>query len=183
VDKRSASTTSPAGRTISETAAKFGMAENWPPTIPERWKSVKLPGMSEPRHKFTIGRDRACDIPLADDSVSGKHAELSFLAGGKLLLTDCKSTNGTFLLQPDGRAQRLHQELISPLDRIKLGGVALCVRDLLEALRLKYPRFEEDLHPTPPPNPAEPWAHGSGLIRCACGTPRRADQPCPVCGR
>lgn len=138
--------------------------------------------MNETRRQFTIGRDRACDIPLADDSVSGTHAQLSFLADGKLLLTDCQSRNGTFLLQPDGRAQRVRQELISPLDRLRLGNVALSVRDLLEALRLKYPRFEDTIERPPPPAP-EPWVHGSGLIRCTCGTPRRAAEPCPVCGQ
>ena len=138
--------------------------------------------MKHTRRKFTIGRDRACDIPLADDSVSAHHAELSFLAEGKLLLTDCHSTNGTFLLLPDGRSQRLHQELISPLDQLKLGNVTVRVRDLLEALRLKFPRFEEDLQP-PPSTDQEPPVQGPGLVRCVCGTPRRTDQPCPVCGR
>ncbi|MCG6861051.1 MAG: FHA domain-containing protein [Chromatiaceae bacterium] len=51
--------------------------------------------MSGPRHKFSIGRERSCAIPVADDSVSAMHAELTFLGDGKLLLTDCNSTNGT----------------------------------------------------------------------------------------
>jgi len=52
----------------------------------------------DPERTFTIGRDRACDLPLGDDSVSARHAELRFLGEGKLLLSDCNSTNGTFLL-------------------------------------------------------------------------------------
>ena len=48
--------------------------------------------------KFTLGRARDCDIVLADDSVSRRHAELTFLGDGKVLLTDCRSSRGTFLL-------------------------------------------------------------------------------------
>lgn len=138
--------------------------------------------MTTPQRKFTIGRDRACDIPLADDSVSGHHAELTFLGGGKLLLTDCNSTNGTFLLQGAGREQRVHQELVSPMDRVKFGNVTLAVKDLLEALRLKFPHFEEAVPPAAPP-PETPWIRGRRLIRCACGCIKPADQPCPECGR
>jgi hypothetical protein len=139
--------------------------------------------MSETKRRFTIGRDRTCDIPIADNSVSGKHAELTYLPDGKLLLTDCKSTNGTFLLQPHGREQRIRQELVSPMDRIKLGTVAIPVRDILEALRLKYPRFDAAVQP-PAPRDQEPWAQGRALIRCdRCGNPRRADEPCSVCQR
>jgi pSer/pThr/pTyr-binding forkhead associated (FHA) protein len=138
--------------------------------------------MSEPRHKFSIGRDRKCDIPVADDSVSARHAELTFLGDGKLLLTDCNSTNGTRLLQANGREQRLHQELISPMDRIKLGSVVVSVKDLLEALRLKYPQFEDDMrHPVQ--EETEPRVKGRELVRCICGTIKPAGKPCPGCGQ
>ncbi|MBI4523796.1 MAG: FHA domain-containing protein [Deltaproteobacteria bacterium] len=32
--------------------------------------------------KFTIGRDKNCDIPIADDSVSRLHAEITIVDGG-----------------------------------------------------------------------------------------------------
>ena len=95
--------------------------------------------------KLLIGRDRECDIALAHETVSGRHAELTFLPAGKLLLTDCKSRNGTFRRLPDGREQRVHQELVSPLDRVRMGEVALTVREILEAARLKYPGFGSPL--------------------------------------
>lgn len=138
--------------------------------------------MSEARRKFTIGRDRGCDIPVADDSVSAVHAELTFLGEGKLLLTDCKSTNGTRLLQPNGREQRVHQELVSPMDRVRLGQVVLSVKDLLESLRLKVPRFNDALYRPAAPD-ATPWVRGQELVRCVCGTIKSVGKPCPECGR
>ena len=93
--------------------------------------------MKAVRRKYSIGRERSCDIPLADDSVSGHHAELEFLEDGKWLLTDCRSTNGTFLLGNGGAPRRLSQSLVSPLDQVRFGAVTLGMRELLEALRLK----------------------------------------------
>ena len=54
-------------------------------------------GMQEQR--FTIGRDRGCDIPIADESVSRLHAQLTFTEGQQIFLTDCQSSNGTFLFR------------------------------------------------------------------------------------
>lgn len=132
--------------------------------------------MSEPKRKFTIGRDRACDIPLADASVSGHHAELEFLEDGKLLLTDCQSTNGTYLLETDGQARQIRHTPVSPLDRVRFGGVTLGMRELLEALRLK----------SGVPSPVaqeEPRVKGRRLIRCVCGGIKTANAPCPECGQ
>ncbi|QVL49476.1 MAG: FHA domain-containing protein [Thiocapsa sp.] len=137
--------------------------------------------MSTPRHTFSIGRERTCDLPLADDSVSARHAELTFLEGGKLLLTDCKSTNGTFLVGSDEQPRRIRQSLVSPLDRVRFGAVTLDVRALVEALRLK------SAVPTSPPDqqPGDgaPLAQGRRLIRCVCGCVKSAGAPCPECGQ
>ncbi len=81
--------------------------------------------MKAMRRKYSISRERSCDIPLADDSVSGHHAELEFLEDGKWLLTDCQSTNGTFLLGNGGAPRRLSQSLVSPLDRVRFGSMTL----------------------------------------------------------
>ncbi len=127
------------------------------------------------RRKYSIGRVRSCDIPLADDSVSGHHAELEFLEDGKWLLTDCQSTNGTFLLG-SGAPQRLSQSLVSPLDRVRFGSVTLGMRELLEALQLKAG--------IPGPTPEEaPRVQGRRLIRCSCGGIKTAEAPCPECGQ
>ena len=132
--------------------------------------------------KLLIGRDRDCDIALAHETVSAHHAELTFLPAGKLLLTDCKSRNGTFRLLPDGREQRVHQELVSPMDRVRLGDVALTVREILEAARLKYPGFASP-QPTANPAPPTPPVQGRRLERCDCGAVKTLGQPCQECGR
>jgi hypothetical protein len=59
----------------------------WPPVL-------TLPGGSQIR--FTIGREAACDMTLADLTVSRWHASLQRDAGG-WLLADLGSTNGTRL--------------------------------------------------------------------------------------
>ena len=59
----------------------------WPPVL-------TLPG--GPQIRFTIGREAACDMTLADLTVSRWHASLQRDAGG-WLLADLGSTNGTRL--------------------------------------------------------------------------------------
>lgn len=136
--------------------------------------------MTAVRQKFTIGRDRGCDIPLADDSVSGRHAELEFLADGKLLLVDCQSTNGTYLVGAGGQAARIRQTLVSPLDQVRFGAVTLKVGDIIAALRLKagVPAPGASANPA-----ATPAVQGQHLIRCACGGIKAVNEPCPECGR
>lgn len=134
------------------------------------------------KDKFTIGRDRACDIAIADDTVSGHHAEISFIGGGKLLLTDCKSSNGTYRLLADGSKVPIRQELVSPLDTVRFGSVTIGMRELLESLRMKYPQFGEPQGvPTPSP-PAPPEAQPKEFERCDCGRIKATGRPCPGCG-
>jgi hypothetical protein len=45
---------------------------------------------------FTIGRDRSCELVLADAEVSRKHARLES-QGGVVFVRDLESSNGTFL--------------------------------------------------------------------------------------
>jgi DUF1707 SHOCT-like domain/FHA domain len=59
----------------------------WPPVM-------QLPSGSQCR--FTIGREQACDMTLADETVSRWHASLERSAG-EWLLADLGSTNGTRL--------------------------------------------------------------------------------------
>jgi Domain of unknown function (DUF1707)/Inner membrane component of T3SS, cytoplasmic domain len=59
----------------------------WPPALP-------LP--RGPQRRFTIGRELACDMTLADLTVSRWHASLQREADG-WLLSDLGSTNGTRL--------------------------------------------------------------------------------------
>jgi pSer/pThr/pTyr-binding forkhead associated (FHA) protein len=46
--------------------------------------------------EITLGRDPGCDIPLIDDTVSTRHAQLTF-HHGQWWLEDLESTNGTIL--------------------------------------------------------------------------------------
>jgi DNA-binding CsgD family transcriptional regulator len=48
------------------------------------------------RSPFTIGRNKECNLALNSKNVSRKHAEI-YLNGENLMLSDFKSTNGTFL--------------------------------------------------------------------------------------
>ncbi len=45
---------------------------------------------------FSIGRNPSCSLPISNSTVSGLHAEF-ILAGERLLIRDCNSTNGTLL--------------------------------------------------------------------------------------
>ncbi|MBK1720487.1 FHA domain-containing protein, partial [Thiocystis violacea] len=102
--------------------------------------------MKRPDRKISIGRDGARDIPLGDDSVSAYHAELTVLEDGRLLLTDCQSTNGTFVIEPGGGARRIRQAVVTPDDRLRFGAVTLAVSVMLESWRSRAA-------PRPPPKP------------------------------
>jgi len=133
------------------------------------------------KDKFTIGRDRGCDIAIADETVSTWHAELSFLGDGKLLLTDCKSRNGTYRVLTDGSEVPLRQELVSPLDRIRFGNVSIGMRELLESLRMKYPQLGQPVGNAAAPRPPPAAGHRE-LERCECGRVKVVGSPCPGCG-
>jgi pSer/pThr/pTyr-binding forkhead associated (FHA) protein len=45
---------------------------------------------------ITIGRDKSCNLPLADERISAQHAHILF-HHGQWWLEDLHSTNGTFL--------------------------------------------------------------------------------------
>jgi len=120
--------------------------------------------------KYTIGRAPTCDIVLADESVSRVHAELAFLADGKLLVTDCRSTQGTVLLRVGGAQINVRQELVSPQDALRFGSVTMPVKELLRALDLKC----SPVAAMPP--------EGAALLRCACGAVKVKNKRCDVCG-
>ncbi len=120
--------------------------------------------------KYTIGRGLNCDIVLSDDTVSRVHAELTLLEDGKLLVTDCSSTQGTFLMQHGGEARAIKQELVLARDTLRFGNVSMSVKELLHAVHLKHP----PVAPMPP--------EGAGLLRCTCGAVKVKNNRCEVCG-
>jgi hypothetical protein len=73
------------------------------------------------REELLVGRDDACDVVLADPTVSRRHARLLFRAGG-WIVQDLESTNGTILNgRPIGRSE------LRPGDRLILGCESLLV--------------------------------------------------------
>jgi predicted component of type VI protein secretion system len=127
---------------------------------------------------FIIGRDRGADIPIADSSVSRKHAQVELLDGGRLFLTDCQSSNGTFLLRA-GEAVRISQETVSMGDQVRFGDVVMAVSDLADMARRVG-----GVPPSPQPGQRAapvPLAKSEKLVRCICGAVITAGKPCPFC--
>jgi hypothetical protein len=65
--------------------------------FPATWPGTGLPRLvlpRGPRTVFTIGRSPECDLPLGDQTVSWRHAELR-RTGEAWVLVDLGSTNGT----------------------------------------------------------------------------------------
>lgn len=69
---------------------------------------------------YVVGRDLACDVHLEDSSVSRRHAEVVRLPDGALYVTDCATTNGTFVLDRDGW-HPIRQTFLQIPGRIRFG--------------------------------------------------------------
>jgi len=161
--------------------------------------------------KFTIGRDLAGDIVIADDSVSRTHAELWLAADGSLMLADRGSSNGTDLIRA-GKTVPLAETALQPGDQVRFGEITLSAKDLIEAIEAKHPGALSGPAPPkpatpppipkqagPPPPPAGPPpppplprpaaappplpspAPAGGLVRCECGAIKTLGQVCPGC--
>jgi hypothetical protein len=105
--------------------------------------------------RFTIGRDRACDIAIVDDSVSRTHAEMWIEADGNLMLADHGSSNGTELIRA-GQTSVIAKTNLLPGDQVRFGAVTLAVRDLIEAIEAKHPNAFARRPAGPPPPPPPP---------------------------
>jgi predicted component of type VI protein secretion system len=140
----------------------------------------------DPQQTFSIGRSPECDLVLADQSVSRKHAELLVLDDGQLFLVDCQSTHGTRLSQ-HGHTRPVQQEFVSLDAIVQFGDVSIPMSDLVDALREKHPQAAL---PKPPRAAgagagaagAGPWPQGTRLVRCRCGVIKVRGQRCPECG-
>lgn len=69
-----------------------------------------------------IGRREICDIYLPDNSVSRRHAVIT-RSGGRYLIKDQDSTNGTYV-----NGVRIKQTELAPGDTIKVGRVVLAFK-------------------------------------------------------
>jgi hypothetical protein len=78
--------------------------------------------------EIILGRDPGCDIPLTDDTVSTRHAQLTY-HHGQWWLEDLASTNGTSL----NDAQVNMPTVITSGDEIKCGSTSLTI-SLAEAI-------------------------------------------------
>ena len=79
---------------------------------------------------YAIGRADECDIPLSDPSVSRVHADVQWLADGRLLIVDRDSTNGTFFY--DGQQWRAFvRATVQPTARLRFGDCELVASELV----------------------------------------------------
>ncbi|NOT10984.1 MAG: DUF805 domain-containing protein [Methylococcaceae bacterium] len=85
--------------------------------------------------KITIGRSTDCDLVLADLTVSRQHAELELLENGRLLLTDCHSSQGTFVIR-GGHEEKIKQQVVSKHDLLMFGNITIPVSEILTATHL-----------------------------------------------
>ena len=143
--------------------------------------------------KFTIGRERGCDVLIADESVSRVHAEI-WLENGRIMLADRGSSNGTKLIR-GGSSTAVNLEPLQPGDQVKFGSVTLDLNDLIAAVHAKNPGALAigagppplPAPPPPPPAghaaPAPPPRQGPLLVRCDCGAIKTMGQICPGCHR
>lgn len=127
--------------------------------------------MTQPARKYTIGRALTCDIVLADESVSRIHTEIIFLDDSKFLVSDCGSTQGTFVVRQGVEVRANRGEPVSPSDTLRFGTVSMLVKEIVQAIYLKHP----PVAPMPP--------EGAGLMRCQCGAVKVKNSRCEVCGK
>jgi pSer/pThr/pTyr-binding forkhead associated (FHA) protein len=71
--------------------------------------------------RLLVGRHPACDVVIADPSVSRRHAQLTF-RGGVWVLQDLASTNGTSV-----NGERVGRTTLHAGDVISLGNQAIQV--------------------------------------------------------
>ena len=75
-----------------------------------------------------LGRERGCDVVLRDPRASRRHAELRPLTGGRVLLRDLGSTNGTWV-----GGERIAEAVLAGGEELRLGDVRLALSSALAA--------------------------------------------------
>jgi predicted component of type VI protein secretion system len=118
--------------------------------------------------RFTIGRDKHCDVPVEDNSVSRKHAEIWMAEDGTLMMADLKSSNGTRLIR-NGNKLVLAESAVLPDDQVRFGVVTMGVGKLVETIESVYPH-------------ALTKRRGVTRIRCSCGVLKLPGEVCLGCG-
>lgn len=114
-------------------------------------RSGPTPGVTFPLEgdQLTIGRDSSNGVTINDAEVSRRHARLNF-QGGKYVLEDLGSTNGTFV-----NGQRLAGPVVlKPGDVVSLGEQIVLMYDAISmdpGATMAAPRRPSRVPPTPPP--------------------------------
>ena len=105
--------------------------------------------------RFTIGRDRACDVPIADDTVSRRHAEIWLGDDGAVMIRDSNSSNGSSVLRGSQRIP-LGQDRLLPGDQVRFGAVIIEAEEIVAAVECKNPGALSARNvPVPPPLPPQ----------------------------
>lgn len=94
---------------------------------------------------FSIGRDSSCEISIADQSVSRKHAQIFISNSGKLFLIDCNSSYGTFIIEK-GQKRQISQSEISVSDELCFGSYSIMGQDLFNKIRNSMNYFQTGMH-------------------------------------
>lgn len=158
---------------------------------------------------FTIGRDKTCDVPIADDSVSRIHAEVWMDSNGALMVADRGSSNGTLVIR-DGVEFPARPEALRLSDQVRFGRVTLTMREVVAFVEARNPGAltVSKVPPAPPPlppplppavappslpslygsappplPPPPPPPRGAQLVRCNCGAMKTEGQICPSCSK
>ncbi len=81
----------------------------------------------DPNRTITIGRGEGCDLRLTHPTVSMLHARVTPMPGGRRVVEDLGSTNGTYV---NGiRLARGEQRVLAPADVIQVGPIRLHLSD------------------------------------------------------
>jgi len=121
-------------------------------------RSGPTPGVTFPLEgeQLVIGRDASNGIAINDAEISRKHSRLTF-QGGKYVLEDLGSTNGTFV-----NGQRLAgQVVLKPGDVVSLGEQIVLMYDAIDqdpGATMVSPRQapHQPARAVPPPVPVQP---------------------------
>ena len=117
-----------------------------------------------------IGRSSQCSLQLTDQSVSGIHAEIE-MRGGKFILRDLGSTNGTFLNNIEVRGP----VPLNPGDHVAFGHAVFTFQSGAPALQGLKPA-----QPLAPAQPAAPPAPAPMAQPFPAQIPQPGPQPIPA---
>ena len=84
---------------------------------------------------YTIGRGPKNNLQLDYDSISRLHLEMSVSLENEYFVTDCNSTNGTYLYDQD-QWRKIRQSFVRIESKIRLGRHQTNIRELLDNLGL-----------------------------------------------